>query len=107
MVNEEIVKKQSDSCLCVEGWSADFEVVEYETEWCDTRKKKCHSLRATVTTRNRYVQINIGIPEKVITETLGHKSSRLCNVHTCNERTSSVQQQSSNCFCQQYCFRSC
>ena len=36
MVNEEIVKKRSDFCLGVEGWSNGFEVAECETEWCDT-----------------------------------------------------------------------
>ena len=36
MVNEEIVKKQSDFFLGVEGWSTGFEVAEWETEWLDT-----------------------------------------------------------------------
>ena len=49
-------------------------------------KKKCNSFCATVITRN---QINTCIPEKVIAETSGHKSSMAL---WCNERTSSVQQ---------------
>ena len=68
-------------------------VVECETKWCDTPlhgKKKCHSLRATVIICNHYVQINTSIPEKVITETLGHKISKAL---LCNECTSLVQQQ--------------
>ena len=47
MVNEEIVKKQSDFCLGVEGWSTGFDVAECETEWRDTppcSKNKSHSL---------------------------------------------------------------
>ena len=51
--------------------------------------KKCHSFRATVITHNQYVQINTGIPEKVITETLGHKSSKVLWCYRC---TSSIQQ---------------
>ena len=48
MVNEEIVKKRSEFCLSVEGWSTGFEVAECETEWRDTPphgKKKNQSLR--------------------------------------------------------------
>ena len=77
VVNEKIVKRQSDFCLGVEGWSTGFEVAECETERYDTPphgKKKCHSFRATVMTHNCYVQIYTCIPEKVIAETLGHKS---------------------------------
>ena len=47
MVNEEIVKKRSEFCLSVEGWSTGFEVAECETEWRDTPphgKKKNQSL---------------------------------------------------------------
>ena len=68
-------------------------VAECETEWCNTPshgKKQFHSLRATVITCNHYVQINTCIPEKVITETSGHKSSKAL---WCNESTSLVQQQ--------------
>ena len=42
-----------------------------------------------VITHTWYVQINTGILEKVIAETLGHKSSKALR---CYERTSSVQQ---------------
>ena len=42
-----------------------------------------------VITRNQYVQINTGIPEKVIAETSGHKTFIALRF---NERTSSVQQ---------------
>ena len=89
MVNEKIVKKRSDFCLRVECWSTGFEVAECEAEWLQTVRKKCHSLRAMVITRNQYVQINTGIPEKVITETSGHKSSKAL---WCYERTLSVHQ---------------
>ena len=88
MVNKKIVKKQSDFCLGVEGWSTGFEVAECETELCATPphgKKKCNSFCATVITRN---QINTCIPEKVIAETLGRKSSMAL---WC-KRISSVQQ---------------
>ena len=30
------MKKRSDFCLGVEGWSTGFEVAGCETEWCDT-----------------------------------------------------------------------
>ena len=46
------MKKRSDFCLGVEGWSTGFEVAGCETEWCDTPshgKKK--SLRATASNR--------------------------------------------------------
>ena len=33
MVNKKIVKKRSDFCLGVEGWSTGFEMAECETEW--------------------------------------------------------------------------
>ena len=92
MVNKKIVKRQSDFCLSVKGWSTCFEVAECETEWCDTHphgKKKCHSFRATVITCNCYVQIYTCIPEKVIADTSGHKSSMALQ---CKERSSSVQQ---------------
>ena len=81
MVNKKIV-------FGVEGWGTG-EVAECETELCGTPphgKKKCHSFQATVITRNCYVQ---SIPEKVITETLGRKSSMAL---WCNKRTSSIQQ---------------
>ena len=87
-----IVKKQSYFCLGVEGWSTGFEVTGCGTEWCDTPphgRKKCHSLCETVITRDCYVQINTCIPEKVVAETSGYKSSMAL---WCNERTSSVQQ---------------
>ena len=65
MVNEKIVKRQSDFCLGVESWSTGFEVAdECETEWCDTPphgKKKSHSFRAKVITRNCYIQISIPV----------------------------------------------
>ena len=51
-----------------------FEVAKCETEWHDTSPHdKKESLRATVITRSRYVQIDTGIPENVIAEMLGHK----------------------------------
>ena len=40
-----------------------------------------------VTIHNRYVQINTGIPEKIIAETSGHKTFIALRF---NERTSSV-----------------
>ena len=89
MVNEKIVKKQSDFCLGVECWSTGFEVAGCETEWLQMVRKKCHSLCTMVITRNQYVQTNTGIPEKVIAETSGHKSSKALQ---CYERTLSVQQ---------------
>ena len=60
----------------VETWSTGFKVAECETEW---RNTSLHTVRKRVSlcngiiTRNRYVQINTGITEKVIAETLGHK----------------------------------
>ena len=49
-------------------------MAECKTEWCDSSPhSKKESLGAAVITRNWYVQINIGILEKVIAETLGHK----------------------------------
>ena len=63
MVNEEIVKKHTGLRWLSVKQSG---VVLFHT----IRKK---SLRATVIIRSRYVQINTGIPEKVIAETLGRK----------------------------------
>ena len=40
IVNEKIVKKQSDFCLGVEGWNTGFEVAECETEWHNTPPHK-------------------------------------------------------------------
>ena len=62
MVNEEIVKKHTGL-----RWLG----VKQSGVILPHSKKK--SLHATVITRSRYVQINTGIPEKVITETWGHK----------------------------------
>ena len=47
--------------------------------------RKYHSFLAAVITRNCYIQINTCIPEKVIAETSGHKSSMALQ---CNECTS-------------------
>ena len=63
MVNEKIVKKHTG------------------LRWLSVKQSGVillHTIRKslfvpTVTTRSRYVQIDIGIPEKVIAETLGHK----------------------------------
>ena len=63
MVNEEIVKKRTGL-----RW---LSVKQSGVILLHTIRKK--SLRATVTTRSRYVQIDTSIPEKVIAETLGHK----------------------------------
>ena len=105
IVNEEIVKKWSDFCLGVEGWSTGFEVSECETEWRDTpphSKKKCHSLHAMEIIRNWYVQTNTGIPEKVTVETSSHKSSKALLCLTALYCSAA----SSNCFHQCYRFGS-
>ena len=74
MVNEKIVKKQLDICFGVEGWSTSL-------RWLNVKQsdvallhtvRNCHSLRATIVQCSCNVQINTGIPEKVITETSGH-----------------------------------
>ena len=76
MVNEEIVKKRSDFCLSVEGWSI------LALRWLCVKQSGVRLLQTvrksvTVTCNWYYVQINTGIPEKLIIKTSGHKSSKV------------------------------
>ena len=73
----------------MKGWRTGFEVAKHETEWCNTPPHGKHSLREMVITR-QYVQINPGIPVKVISKISGYKCSKVVRCYEC---TSSVQQQ--------------
>ena len=91
------------------GVLAGFDVAECKQIFLHSGRKKCHSLHATVITRNRYVQINTGIPEKITTETLDHiifiRAPRLCGVRVHFINDSAASRSSLYAWCSDYDYK--